>query len=335
MHDQTNIRMTAAEIASLWSQYMDDSVTSCVLKFFLTNTENQRVKEIVIKALEASRSNLIQIRKIFDGEHFPYPIAFSDEDVNPSSPKLFSDTYYLVYLRHMSMLGMAASCGAIALSTRPDIISFHKKVLESSLILNDLARDLMIEQGSYVRPPFLLIPKQVEFVDHPRFLKGLFKNKKRPLTALEITHLVMNIQNNQVGKALIMGFLQTAENHDVKEFLLRGKKIAQKHIDLFSNILIESDVPAPMSWDSEVTDSTTKAFSDKLIMFHIAAMISAGIGNYGAGIAATFRSDIAAQYMTLLPEISLYAEDGATLMIKNGWLEEPPMTVDRNSLSKI
>jgi hypothetical protein len=38
--------------------------------------------------------------------------------------------------------------------------------------------------------------------------------------------------------------------------------------------------------------------------------------------------------MTMLPEIALYAEDGANIMIKHGWLEEPPQMQDRNQLTK-
>ena len=36
--------------------------------------------------------------------------------------------------------------------------------------------------------------------------------------------------------------------------------------------------------------------------------------------------------MSLIPEVSLYAEDGANIMIKHGWMEEPPQADDRNEL---
>ncbi|WP_260445555.1 DUF3231 family protein [Metabacillus elymi] len=69
-------------------------------------------------------------------------------------------------------------------------------------------------------------------------------------------------------------------------------------------------------------------------MFHVSAMIAAGIGNYGTAMAASPRKDIAIKYASLIPEISLYAEDGANIMIKNEWLEEPPQTDDRKKLAK-
>jgi hypothetical protein len=68
------------------------------------------------------------------------------------------------------------------------------------------------------------------------------------------------------------------------------------------------------------------------MMFQISAMIAAGIGNYGMAIAASPRRDLGMRYATLVPEIALYAEDGANIMIKHGWLEEPPQADDREEL---
>ncbi|PAK41860.1 DUF3231 family protein, partial [Priestia megaterium] len=252
-------------------------------------------------------------------------------DVDAKAPKLFSDTFVLMYLRNMSILGMAASSLALGTITRPDIIAFYKDVLVSFVKLQDLSKDLMLKQGTYIRPPFVSTPDKVDFVKKQQFLKG-FLGEKRPLTTVEITHLFINIQTNMIGKSLIIGLAQVAQNKEVKEYLLRGKQLAQKHMDLFSDVLKKEDLPAPMAWDTAVTDSTTKVFSDKLIMFHVTAMIAAGIGNYGTAMAASPRKDIGTRYASLIPEISLYAEDGANIMIKHGWMEEPPQTDDRNQL---
>ncbi|MEC1524237.1 DUF3231 family protein [Neobacillus niacini] len=166
-----------------------------------------------------------------------------------------------------------------------------------------------------------------------QFLAGFF-GPKRAITGVEITHLFLNVQTNAIGKALITGFAQTTENEEIKQFLYRGKQIAQKHVDIFSDFLKKEDLPAPMSWDTAVSDSKTPVFSDKLIMFHITGMIAAGIGNYGMAMAASPRRDIGLRYATLIPEISLYAEDGANIMINHGWLKEPPQAEDRDQLIK-
>jgi hypothetical protein len=89
-----------------------------------------------------------------------------------------------------------------------------------------------------------------------------------------------------------------------------------------------------MLWDTSVTDSTAPTFSDKLMIFHISSMIAAGIGNYGPAMGVSPRKDIAGRYASLLPEISLYGEHGANILIKHGWLEQPPEANNRNKLAR-
>jgi len=56
------------------------------------------------------------------------------------------------------------------------------------------------------------------------------------------------------------------------------------------------------------------------------------VGFYGTGIALSLRGDIVVMYNRLSLEVQLYSEDGANIMIKNGWLEQPPMASDRDEL---
>lgn len=44
-----------------------------------------------------------------------------------------------------------------------------------------------------------------------------------------------------------MGFAQVAKPQEVERYFLRGKQIAQKHMDFFSEILKKEDLSAPMS----------------------------------------------------------------------------------------
>lgn len=115
----------------------------------------------------------------------------------------------------------------------------------------------------------------------------------------------------------------------------KGKEISRKHLELFASILTQDDPPAPMEWDLEVTDSTMSPFSDKLMMFHTNALIASGISNYATSSAASLRMDLATTYVRLTAEIAQYAQDGATILIENGWLEEPPQNVDRKELAKL
>lgn len=116
--------------------------------------------------------------------------------------------------------------------------------------------------------------------------------------------------------------------------MLRGKDITQKHIQIFTKALINNDLQPPIQSDVFITDSTTPPFSDKLAMFHMGLLTAAGIGNYATSAAASQRSDLVLNYERLSLEIAQYSKDGADIMIKNEWLEQPPGTLDKKQLSK-
>ena len=333
MEDKTKLRLTAAEMSTLWTQYLSDTLAVCVSSHYLEKVEDEEVRPIIEFTLEVAKGNISIMEELFIKEGFPVPLGFTEQDVVPKAPRLFSDTFVLMFYRNMSILAMTAGSAALGLVTRPDLVIFFKRILNAAVNLQDLTRDLMLKQGTYIKPPYISTPDKVDFVKRDHFLAGFFGHK-RPITSIEITHLFLNIQTNMIGKALITGYAQTAQDKVVKQFLQRGIQMAQQHADLFSDILKKEDLPAPMSWDSAVSDSTSTVFSDKLIMFNVSTMIAAGIGNYGMAMAASPRRDIGLKYAALIPEITLYAEAGAKIMIKNGWLEEPPQADDRDVLIK-
>ena len=266
MEDKTNIRLTAAEMSGLWTQYISDTLAVCVNSYFLEKVEDEEVRPIIEWTLDTAKENVSIMQELFQKEDFPIPIGFTEQDVNPKAPRLFTDTFFLMYLRQMSMFAMTASSAALGLVTRPDIVAFHKRIYQKGVELQDKTRDLMLKQGTYVKPPYISTPDKVDFVEKQHFLAGFF-GKKRSITSVEISHLFLNTQTNAIGKALITGFAQIAQNEEVKQFLLRGKQLSQKYVNTFSDFLIKEDLPAPMSWDSAVLDTTANIFSDKLMMY--------------------------------------------------------------------
>ncbi len=64
---------------------------------------------------------------------------------------------------------------------------------------------------------------------------------------------------------------------------------------------------------------TVPPFSDKLMMQHIVTIVGAGMANYGLGLGAETRVDVAADYMRFMAEVTAYGEDGMQIMIKHGW----------------
>ena len=124
----------------------------------------------------------------------------------------------------------------------------------------------------YVKAPYISIPTESKFAEKPGFLGGLLSGQHRPLLAVEATNLFSNVKTISLAKALVMGFSQVAESKEVREFMLKGKRIAHKHIGTLMDILSKNDLKVPTTWDDEVTSSTIAPFSDRLMMSHLAAI---------------------------------------------------------------
>jgi hypothetical protein len=328
----SQIRLTAGEIAQLWIQYLNDSASICVLSYFLEKAEDDEIKPIIKFSLELSQSHIQKITAILTEEKNVVPCGFSlKEDVDVTAPRLFSDSFVLNFINQMSKVGLTSYAGSVAASVREDIKDYYMECLSETMQLYKKSTDLLLSKGLYVRPPSLPNLEKVEFVKKQWFMLDVV-GEKRPLTAAEVANLFSNLQRNALGVATLTGFSQVAENKDVKQFFLKGLEIGNKHVKLFRGKLEESKLPAPMGWDSEITNSTAHTFSDKLMMFFTSGLITLSVGYYGTAISQSPRADISTMYNRLSLEVQLYAEDGANIMIKNGWLEQPPMASDRDEL---
>jgi hypothetical protein len=193
--------------------------------------EDDEVKKLIELAISFSQDNVSFLKEFFASNDFPIPHGFNQEDVNENSPKLFSDTFMLRYLRQLTLLGLAVSTAAIGLSIRPDTTLFYKEVLKKLIHLNDMVKETMLSQRVFVKPPWFS-PPDMTFVKDQGFLGTLFGNQ-RPLTTIEITHLYLNVQTNQIGHDLITAFSQVAQQNEVIEYLIRGKGISKKHVEIF------------------------------------------------------------------------------------------------------
>jgi hypothetical protein len=69
-------------------------------------------------------------------------------------------------------------------------------------------------------------------------------------------------------------------------------------------------------------------------MFHMGMLSATGTGNYATAASASQRTDLVINYERLSLEVAQYAKDGADIMIKNKWMEQPPTTLDKEQLVK-
>ncbi len=333
--NESKASLTSSEIAALWTLYMNDSLSKCILGHMLQHIEEPEIKKVVQSSYDMSAHHLEQLHAIFSEEDFAVPNGFTEQDVNPDAPRLFSDLFCLTYVNNMEQVGLIANSGSLAMSVRKDIRNLFTQALTDTASIYNQTCEIALHLGLNIRSPYIDVPKETDYVDSKKYLGGLNPfSEKRPLNAVEITHLYMNTSTNTLGFKLCLAFAQVSPSKEVQDFMLEGKDISQKHIKYFTSTLMKDNIQMPNSTDNSITDSTTWTFSDKLMMFHMSVISAAGTGNYAAAAASSQRLDLSMNYERFSIEIAGYAKSGADLMIKHNWLEQPPGTENREELAR-
>jgi hypothetical protein len=302
-------------------------MSKCILSYYLQHVEDKDIRTLLENALNLSEDLLKTTKEIFEKESFPIPKGFGEEDVNLGAPRLFKDQYYVHYLKYVAKAGMSIYNVAVPLVFRKDVEEFFIYCMDSTMALMKQIKDILMHKGFIMKPPLIPVPEKVEFI-HYDFLNGYFGHV-RPLHALEIAHLYDNIENNATSKALIMAFAQVAKNKDVQKLFEWGRNMTSKSVQKSMEKLHEQSLPAPPFFDDLVTTSTFSPFSDKIMLFHKMDMFAMKIRSFGNAVAVDGRHDIGLMYATNLMELGKFVESAAELMIKNGWLEQPPKAAER------
>lgn len=325
-------RLTAPEIANIWTQYQNDTMAICVCKYMIKIVEDRSIRSILELALNLAEKHIPKIKAFFSEEKFPIPHGFTDEDVNLEAPRLFSDELCLSYTYIMSVHGLAGYAAALTTNIRRDIRDYFVQCQTETMDLFNKSLDLLLEKGIVSRPPSINPPKDYEFVESANYIKG-FMNGKRPLNAIEISNVYWDLKKVQLDKALCIAFAQVAKSKRVQDFIWRGVRITSKHIKILDSLLEKDHLPSAKSKDAELTESTIAPFSDRLMMYHKLIIGSTQIGLYGTAIATSQRYDLGIQFFRLMLELADYLNDGMKLMIHLNWVEQIPLAVDREKLA--
>lgn len=328
------LELTAPEIASLWEAYQQETLSICSLEFFLVHVEDEQIKQLLADSLRNVKKRKTQLISFFKQDDFPIPQGFTENDVHLNAPRLFKDRLYLQFIIFMTRLSLTTYSFAFMNAVRSDVLSFYSSIINDIKNLGIRAIDIAKEKGIFIYPPHIPIPREVEFVKKENFLTG-WLGERRPLNVLEISNLVFNALRNAIGQAVITGFSQVAKSKEVRRFFERGRNISSSHLDFFSTVLHDNFLSdGSLIMTTDVTDSIEAPFTDKLMMFLITTLISSGIGQYGASLSMSPRRDLGANYTRLISQIATYADDGLEIMIKNNWMEQPPLAADRKDLAK-
>ena len=324
--------LTSAEIGKLWATYMGNSMAIRILQYYLQHVEDEDIQNAVEFALQLCEDLIERITYIYKKEQHPIPVGFTQHDVNLKAPRLYLDEFYLHYLKYTAKAGMSLYMTALPLMTREDTKELYTFCILKTAELVNKVNKVLQAKGYIQSPPIIPIPNQIDFVKKQQYLHGVFGHTRTP-HAIEITHLHDNLENNVTSKALLIGFTQIARDEKVRNILIRGKELTERHISQFSETLNRDHLPSPPHLDHLVTASTVPPFSDKLLLAHKIDMFSMKIRGYGNAISLNGRRDIGFLAARLLLEVALYVEDLGNVMIEKGWLEQIPEAPDRDSLA--
>jgi hypothetical protein len=326
-------RLSSAEIGGLWATYILESMSVCLLKYFVYYCEDEEIKAILKQTLEISEGHVQQMTSIFNAEKIPIPDGFTEKDIDLSAPRLFYDPFALSFVYSMSRLGMVNTAFLTANVAREDVMEFFLTMMNQSSRLYQLSTSLMLSKGIYDRPPMIPYPKQVEYIEKKMYISGF--GKKRPLNSPELTEIFFNTERNYFSILLCMGLLQVVKDKEIHHYIEEGKKISESQINTFNDILIKEELLGNVPLAMEVTDSTVLPFSNKLVVTLFHSLNSIDITLLGHALSLSMRSDLSAYYQKYIIEILLYAEKGFNIMVDRGWMQKPPQAPDRRSLQKL
>jgi hypothetical protein len=326
--------ITSSELANLWMAFQEKTMMLRILEHFIEHSDHEG-KQLLQSHYHGAVKNIEIITSIFQQEGAVIPIGFTESDVNRSVPKLFDFIYDIMYLHLMTKVEMSLYALFTGMSYRKDIEDLFINMTAESQLINSQATQFLLEKGVLVRPPFVSMPKQVNFLHEKNYMDG-FKwfSEKRSLNTVEVSLIHHAIETNLVGMQLMIGFAQVASNKEVQKYLIKGMELSKKiEIDL-GEFLRQSFIEPPATHAGKATTSKVAPFSDKLMMYNTNLLASFGLGSNALGSGFSLRSDLPAKMTFNAKNIFTFAQDGGKIMIKNGWLEEPPQMEDRNQLTK-
>ncbi|WP_129732027.1 DUF3231 family protein [Ectobacillus funiculus] len=331
--DQNKLKLTSSEIGSLWAEYVNGTMTDTVNRYMVSIIEDEAIKAIFEDAIRTFEKQKKQLVTFIENEGFPVPIGFTESDLNKGAERLFTDIFCLNYLHIMTLHGLLGHSTALGVSVRKDLRYFYDSCDNDGKRMYHQTIELLLEKGNFQRDPLFYPDKNPKFVSRQDFTDGIF-GKERRLAATEIISISFNLKKSIMAKTLSIAFSQVAQTKEVRKFLENSEQTANEQIQAFSKIMQADNLPAPKSWETEVTTSTDSPFSDKLMLYHVGFLFQAAQAYHGTGLASAMRTDLVAIYESIILKNLMVTKKWFNLMVQNKWLEQPPLAPDRNEIAK-
>jgi hypothetical protein len=324
--------ITSSELGTLWITYQEKTMILRMLEYLIEKADDEKAKDIMSNLYVELEIYVGKIIEIFEQEGAVIPVGYTAQDVNKDVPKLYDNGFDIMFVRLLKEISMGLHSLNITMTFREDINMLFENLTTVTQKYYRSCSQYLLEKGLLVRTPYVSMPKSVEFVKNINYLGGIVLNpfsQKRALNTVEVSHLHKAIESNLTGLQMILGFAQCASDKEVKQFFHEGAELAKGVIKELSEVMIQTNLPIPQTPGGNATRSTVAPFSDKLMMYCTSLFCSFSMGSNSLGTAFSLRNDLPAKMSVFGKDIFEYAHKGAKIMIKNGWMEEPPQMVDR------
>ena len=106
--------------------------------------------------------------------------------------------------------------GFVGMSFREDVrVYFSESLTKTNQLYNETIK-IAASKGINARAPYIEVPKENDYIDSKKYMSGLNPfNDTRPLNAIEIAYLYMNVMTNAMGVKLCLAFAQTSPSKEV------------------------------------------------------------------------------------------------------------------------
>jgi hypothetical protein len=331
--DTEKLKLTSSEIGSLWAEYINGTATDVVNRYMYSIIEDEATKTVFNDAIQTFEKQKRQIITFFENEGFPVPIGFNESDLFLGKQRLFTDAFCLNYLHIITLHGLLGHTTALSISVRKDLRDFYDSCDNDAKKMYHQTIELLLEKGLFQRDPLFYAYEHPQYISSNDFKDGIW-GKGRTLAATEIISISFNLKKSILAKTLSIAFSQVAESKEVRKFLTESEKTADGQIKALAKILQADNLPVPKSLETEVTISTDSPFSDKLLMYHIGFLFQAAQTYHGAGLATAMRTDLVTTYEATILQNLMVTKNWFNIMVKNKWLEQPPLAPNRTEIAK-
>ncbi|WP_077603469.1 DUF3231 family protein [Oceanobacillus sojae] len=318
-------KMTSSELGALWMTYQKKTLILRYLEYFIETAENEKARNLMSGLWKKLHPKVEEMQSMIQAEGAAAPKGFTHEDVNLEAPRLYENGFDIMFCRILKKLSLSMYALHITVSYREDIIKLYMDIIHISQAYYNHFTQYLLEEGLLPRPNYISMPKSVDYITDKNYTKGtnIFGNK-RVLNTVEFSYLYQNIEVNITGMQLMAGFAQCAKNKEVQKYFTKGKELSKEILNETGEILLRDDIQSPATPGGTVTSSMSAPFSDKLMMMTTFFFCNVSLGAQSFGANFSMRNDLNASLGIKAKDIYQYAREGLTIMLNNGWMEEPP-----------